>query len=139
MERLADLRIREFTHWTYYIEDNQCYLGNSYLRLKRKAGGVSSLKGIEWLELRRAMVLIERVLTQIWRPQLFVWSTPTTISLTCHFYCNPQYNAPIEFAGVEFPVLRLGAKKVFFPEEDILTLIRDRIRQEFQSVHPVVL
>jgi diadenosine tetraphosphate (Ap4A) HIT family hydrolase len=129
------LKIKSYKHWDLYLHENQCYLGRTFVQLK-KEDGVDDFLSIEG-EVRDEFFLIgEEVkasLKTIFQPDKMNYAALSNTSPVIHVHIIPRYKEPREFGGVTFKDTRWGSNyapydKSYVTDESVLFQIRDAIR-----------
>jgi diadenosine tetraphosphate (Ap4A) HIT family hydrolase len=114
--------LRTYKYWKLYLKfDDQRYLGRSYAWLIRDTGP-QSLPDIaieEWLELRRIIKQYQRVVGELWHPNLinYAWlcNEVDVHGGHGHMHFIPRYKTPRQFGERIFPDHNWG--KNYTPHE----------------------
>jgi len=131
--------IKEYTHWTLSIHDNQHYLGRCYIWRVRE-GGMQRLSGItteELLELHVVLKELEAALKELWQPDHMNYAWLGNFFQLHdghgHMHVIPRYKTPRTFDGRIHTDERWG--KNYSPtspyelDEEALFRIRDAIKE----------
>ncbi len=129
------LKIKSYKHWDLYLHENQCYLGRTFVQLK-KEDGVDDFLSIEG-EVRDEFFLIgeyvKAALKTLFQPDKMNYAALSNTSPVIHVHIVPRYKESRTFAGVVFKDVRWGKNyapydKSYVTNESVLFQIRDAIR-----------
>lgn len=130
--------IKEYTHWTLMLNDDQRYLGRTYAWLLREGEmqRFSEITDEEASELRVVMQENETALRKLWDPDFMNYAWLANFFHLHkghgHIHFVPRYKDSRTFADVEFVDGRWGNNfspyEKFPVAEDVLLKIRDEMR-----------
>lgn len=138
----SQFRIRDYEYWTLYLHSNQCYLGRSYVWLRRpgEMQRLSDLAQKERYELWNFILAgYEAALDRLlWRPDHmnYAWLGNEFSVHQGHgcMHLIPRYKCPVLFAGLEFCDNQWGENYAPYPKtklsQIVLFDIRDALRKE---------
>jgi len=130
-----DLKIKEYAHWSLFLNQDQGYLGRMCLVAKREdAVDFFEMTLDEREELFRAGTQIKAALEQLFQPDLMNYASLGNVYHHLHVHFIPRYRSSRSFAGNEFTDPRWGSPYDPRPAETGLggaTL--DRIRTAIQA------
>lgn len=96
-------------YWKVDINENQEYLGRSYIALKRHCGSLSELAKEEWLDFSKLVKIVESVFKKTFGAKMFNWSCLMNNAFRenpahphVHWHLRPRYEKEMRFAGITF-------------------------------------
>jgi diadenosine tetraphosphate (Ap4A) HIT family hydrolase len=131
--------IKEYTHWTLSIHENQYYLGRCYI-WRVSEGGMQRLSEItpeELLELQEVLKEFEVALKKLWQPDHMNYAWLGNLFHQHgghgHMHVIPRYKASRTFEGRVYTDERWGKNYSPTPSHDLdeatLFRIRDAIKE----------
>lgn len=132
------LIIREYTHWTLLVHENQNYLGRTVLWFvhEGKMQRFSDLKMSELVELRMLTKQIEQALYELWRPDHMNYAWLGNLFSEHqghgHMHLIPRYASPRIFRRHEYTDSTWGTgdkAPAYKPDQEELFAIRDAIKE----------
>lgn len=131
--------IKEYTHWTLLLHDDQRYLGRAYVWLLREGRmqRFSEITEEEGAELRIVMREYEDALRSLWNPDFmnYAWLANFIHEHGGHGHLHliPRYKDIRAFAEIEFVDGRWGQNfsphEPLRPSAEVLTQIRDALKE----------
>ena len=103
MDKYSQSIIKDYKYWTLYLQENQSYLGCTYLWCKREdAINLPDANKEEQAELFEILKKLEKVLMENFNADHinYAFFGNSTKHLHCHVI--PRYSKSIEFGGVVF-------------------------------------
>lgn len=131
------LEVRRTATWVWQLHENQSYLGRCVLRLRREfLGSLAELAEDEWLSLRHEMVLYERIIREIFKPDRFNYGQLGNVFPQLHVHAVPRYQSERAWGGVTFIDHRWGSNWAPNPESplavsrgyELAKWLRDRVK-----------
>lgn len=132
------LLIKDFTHWSVYLHQDQTNLGRSYLWSHRQEYiDFLDMADEERDEFFQVAQLLRRSLTDLFKPDLFNYASLANVTRHLHIHCIPRYARPRIFQDITFTDLRWGhgyrSNPKFFVSDEALLGIRDAMRAAFNK------
>lgn len=134
----AKYKIKEYQYWAVYLHQSQYFLGRVYIWSKRKGFvGLQHATLEEWQELQVVLREVERVLSEIWQPDLFNEASLGNLTAQCHMHIIPRYRLARVFQGEMFRDERWGQNYApynydFKVSEEMLQKIRRKIMAQIR-------
>ena len=101
--------ILQTERWVAVLDKNQCYLGKSFITLRRHKETLSDLNEADWMELHHVIRQLERAVKEAFGADVCNWEClmnnavkagrPTHV----HWHLHPRYLGGTRFAGEDFP------------------------------------
>jgi ATP adenylyltransferase len=131
-----DVVVLETTYWRVVLDEDQRFLGKSFVTLREHKESVSELSSDEWQDLHDVMRRLETSIKRAFAPSHFNWlclmnnavvaGQPTHV----HWHMHPRYKTAVKFADETFYDTEL-----FPPKERTTHLItRDVLLQIAQAM-----
>lgn len=122
--------IKKYKYWTVLINSNQCYLGRCIVKLNRHIVDLFDIKKEEREELFEVMKQLRNALKQMFKPDLFNYSSLGNEVQHLHIHFIPRYEKKRTFKGVEFVDERWGHHyKPYNKEFKIPDLVLDELKE----------
>ena len=128
--------ITQTKFWKVDINENQEYLGRSFVSLKRHCGSLSELTKDEWLDFSELVRKLESCFKRTFDAKLINWSClmnnafkEKTANPHIHWHVRPRYERDVKFAGLTFKDPEFGSHyargqdRIFLQPEDVLIKI----------------
>ena len=96
--------LKKYKFWTVYLHYNQAYLGRTYIALNR-AGSLDAYSDTtpeERKELETIILKLQKVLNNLYSPDIYNYATFGNTWLRCHWHMIPRYRNVREIDGQEF-------------------------------------
>ena len=96
--------LKEYEYWTVYLHHNQAYLGRTYIALNR-TGSLDAYKDTtpeERKELESIIKKLQKVLNNLYNPDIYNYATFGNTWLRCHWHMIPRYRNARAIDGQEF-------------------------------------
>lgn len=130
-----DMLIKRGKYWTVLVNSNQCYLGMCMVKLNRHLVDLFDIKKEEREELFEVMKQLRNALKQLFKPDLFNYSSLGNEVRHLHIHFIPRYEEKRTFQGIEFVDERWGHhykpyNKEFKIPQDVLDELKNLIKQK---------
>jgi diadenosine tetraphosphate (Ap4A) HIT family hydrolase len=103
------LNIRQSRHWSWYVHENQCYLGGIVVVLNRiSSGSLIDCTHEEWMALRNELSLYENFLSDLFSPDRFNYTQMGNEWEQLHVHAIPRYRSPRTWNGIVVSDMRWG-------------------------------
>lgn len=113
------LKIKEFTYWSVFLHENQCYLGRLVIWSHReKFVDIFDLTSAELGELVKIGRLLKRVIDDLFAPDLYNWASYANIIKHQHVHLIPRYSRNVKYFDTIFIDKRWGRNPA--PYEDLV-------------------
>lgn len=128
--------IKEYKHWSVYLNKNQCYLGKVYIWANREdAMDFFDMTGEEKEEYFQIGNELKKAMGELFKPDLFNYATLANVAHHLHTHFIPRYKEERELFGVKFIDDRWGKNyapynRDFKLDKEILFKIRDLIKEK---------
>ncbi len=140
-----DLLIKDYTHWTLYLNEYQCYLGRVCLAAKR--ADCKDFIDITPEEQNEFFVIAQKVkqaLTNLFKPDLMNTAALGNVYTHCHVHLIPRYETERVFNEITFKDARYGSNYAPYDREFRLTLeqlnvIKDALSSELAALEHLTL
>jgi len=132
-ERYARFKLKEYTHWSVYLFENQCRLGRCYIWAKRTDDvDIVEMSAEERDEFFLICGKLKAALNQLFQPTRLNYAALSNEAHHLHVHVIPRYDVDKELGGVTFKdTNKRGAPwpydKSFTIPEELLLKIRDDI------------
>jgi len=130
--------IKKYKHWTLYLQENQCYLGRTYLWANREdALDFFEMTEEEKDEYFKIGKVLKEAVNKLFQPDLWNYATLANVSPHLHTHIIPRYSTSRVFEDIDFIDERWGKNyapynKEFKTPEEVLIKIKDAIKNELQ-------
>ncbi len=130
------LKIKDYTHWSVYLHQNQYYLGRAYLWAKRGDNidfmQITSQEQKEFFDIGRAF---NKTLSDLFQPDLTNYAMLGNVTNHLHVHIIPRYKSSRVFGGTEFVDERWGKNYApynydFKIPESLIMEIRNMIKEK---------
>ena len=128
--------ITQTKYWKVDINENQEYLGRSFVALKRHCGSLSELTKEEWLDFTSLVKSLESIFKKTFDARLFNWSCLMNNAFKekpanphVHWHLRPRYEKEVKFAGITFidpdfgHHYTKGSERILILSEDKLQMV----------------
>ncbi|MCB1181166.1 MAG: hypothetical protein KDK55_03980 [Chlamydiia bacterium] len=123
------LLIKSFDFFELYLHPNQCYLGRTYLWIKRE--GVINFFEINQQEREELYQLgqsVTETIDRLFAPNLFNYASLGNVCPSLHIHIVPRYQTKRFFGGIEFIDDRYGQNYAPYDKGFTLpTLVREEL------------
>ena len=126
--------IKEYEYWSVYIHDNQGILGRLYVWCKREdALDLPDATEEEQEELFVILREVEKILTEIFKPDMFNYAFLGNFTHHLHGHILPRYAKPGIFNGETFFDKNWGhnykTEHNFVTSPELLEAVRSKIKE----------
>ena len=134
--------ITQTKFWKVDINENQEYLGRSFVSLKRHCGSLSELTKDEWLDFSELVRKLESCFKRTFDAKLINWSClmnnafkEKTANPHIHWHVRPRYERDVKFAGLTFKDPEFGSHysrgqdRIFLQPEDVLLKVVKELKK----------
>lgn len=128
-------KIKEYTHWTLFLHENQCYLGRTYLLAKNTDNNdYIAMSPEEREEFFTIGAAIKSALNVLFAPDKMNYASLGNVFERLHVHFIPRYKNPRIFLGVEFSDKRWGKNYApydcsFKVRPDLIVALKSSIQQ----------
>jgi diadenosine tetraphosphate (Ap4A) HIT family hydrolase len=133
-DKLASTLVKDYTHWTVYVHENQGYLGRCVIWCKREnALDLTNATPAEQKELFIILKDLIRASKKAFNPDWFNYAFlgNGVRHLHCHFI--PRYASPRIFIGITFEDKQWGhnykTDHSFITPPELLDRVRDQLKR----------
>lgn len=103
-----DVVVLETAHWRVVLDEDQRFLGKSFVTLREHKESMSDLSSEQWQDLHDVMRRLEISTKRAFAPSHFNWSCLMNNAIVAdqpthvHWHMHPRYKTSVEFGGQVF-------------------------------------